>query len=260
MKIHVLSDLHLEFADYHLQVLDADVIVLAGDISVGVRGFEWAKKLLAKTQAEIVYVAGNHEFYNFVIEDITERLRALAASEPRIHFLENDEVIIGNVRFLGCTLWTDFMLYGQDNFRECKREAYNLNDFRIIHTRTLASVGSSESTFTPQAAIDLFKCSLAWLKEKLDAPFNGKTVVVTHHLPSYDSVAMRFAGDLLSACFASRLDYMFGKMDVWIHGHTHDCFDYTKDGTRVVCNPRGYCRYDREVENYDFNPKLVIEV
>lgn len=261
MKIHVLSDLHLEFADYHLRIKDADVIVLAGDISVGTRGFEWAKSLLNKTQAEIIYVAGNHEFYNQKLEKLTEKLRELSSEQPRIHFLENDEVIIGDARFLGCTLWTDFMLYGQDKFRECKAEARNLNDFHVIKMDVLSSDGFPRTaTFTPQVSIDLFRCSLSWLKQKLDAPFNGKTVVVTHHLPSYDSVAMRFAGDLLSACFASRLDYLFGKMDIWIHGHTHDSFDYIKDGTRVICNPRGYSLYNKDIENYEFNDELVVEV
>jgi hypothetical protein len=78
-------------------------------------------------------------------------------------------------------------------------------------------------------------------------------------LPSKLSVADRFKNDLLSACFASELDHLFGMMDIWVHGHTHDNFDYIINGTRVICNPRGYVTYNG-TENFDFNPKLVVEV
>jgi predicted phosphodiesterase len=99
------------------------------------------------------------------------------------------------------------------------------------------------------------------LQDRLDEDFEGKTVVVTHHLPSIQSVSERYKDSDLSACFASNLDYLFGeKVDVWIHGHTHDSLDYTVCGTRVICNPRGYERYGSGPENYDFNPELTIEI
>lgn len=119
--------------------------------------------------------------------------------------------------------------------------------------------GSQKNRFTPGASARLHKHALAWLKERLAVPFDGKTVVVTHYLPSMLSVAERYKQDMLSACSASNFDYLFGKMDLWIHGHTHDNFDYQEKGTRVVCNPRGFVT-DRGVENFDFNPDLIIEV
>ena len=69
----------------------------------------------------------------------------------------------------------------------------------------------------------------------------------------------RFKDALLSACFASELDYLFGKMDLWVHGHTHDNLDYEVKDTRVICNPRGYVTYNCR-ENFDFKPGLVIEI
>lgn len=90
-------------------------------------------------------------------------------------------------------------------------------------------------------------------------PFEGKTVVVTHHLPSMRSVAERYRHELLSACFASNLDHLLGYSALWVHGHTHDSFDYAAHGTRVICNPRGYCRAGQP-ENRQFNPALVVEV
>ena len=94
---------------------------------------------------------------------------------------------------------------------------------------------------------------------RITVEYAGKTVVVSHHLPSAESVAARFKDSLLSACFASELDYLFGKMDLWVHGHTHDNMDYVANGTRVICNPRGYVTYNG-AENFDFNPGLVVEL
>jgi len=133
-----------------------------------------------------------------------------------------------------------------------------LNDFRVIQEGRLGA-------FTPAQSIVLHERSLEWLKAKLDEPaavrqhFDGKTVVVTHHLPSMQSVVDRYKDSPLSACFASELDCLFGKMDLWIHGHTHDNLDYTANGTRVICNPRGYVTNQGQ-ENCDFNPGLVIEI
>ena len=73
------------------------------------------------------------------------------------------------------------------------------------------------------------------------------------------SVADRFRDNLLSVCFVSELGYLFGKMNLWIHGHTHDNMDYVENGTRVICNPRGYVTYN-STENSDFNPGLVVEI
>lgn len=256
MKLYVLSDLHLEFSTFEPFKTDADVVVLAGDIGKGTSGIGWARS--AFPDKEIVYVPGNHEFYG------TQRLETLAAmriaaQESSVHLLDEDEVVIhsqdklDNVRFLGCTLWTDFMLFGDAKKSTAMSDGQLcLNDFRVIQEE-------EKKSFTPARSIELHKMSLAWLKGKLDTPFDGKTVVVTHHLPSKQSVVERFKDSLLSACFASELDYLFGKMNMWIHGHTHDNLDYEVNGTRVICNPRGYVTY-RGAENFDFNPKLVVEI
>ena len=175
-----------------------------------------------------------------------------AAREYGVHLLDNDEVIIDGVRFLGATLWTDFMLFGAEEMPWAMKEGQHfLNDFRVIH--------EGEQHFSPSRSVELHKESLAWLEQKLAEPFDGKTVVVSHHLPSKRSVAERFKKSLLSACFASELDHLFGKMNFWIHGHTHDNFDYIENGTRVVCNPKGYETY-RGTENSQFNAGLVVDV
>lgn len=253
MKLHIISDLHNEFAMY--QPSDAanaaDVIVLAGDIWKHEGGIAWARATWPSHR--IIYVAGNHEFYGRNRLEVLSRIR-IAARDCDVDFLDNDELIIDDTRFLGATLWTDFRLFGDENRRECMVEAINgLNDFRVIH--------EGHRHFTPMDSVVLHEESVKWLQEKLDTPFNGQTVVVTHHLPSEKSVVERYKSDPLSSCFASNLDYLFDgtKAQLWIHGHTHDCLDYEVNGTRVVCNPRGYVTYSN-TENFDFNPSLIIEV
>ncbi|WP_071467601.1 metallophosphoesterase [Polynucleobacter asymbioticus] len=255
MKIHVLSDLHLEFADFSPALNVADVIVLAGDISLRSEGITWARKSFPNQ--EIIYVAGNHEFYGSQRVHAIERMRN-ASTENGIHFLDDDVLQLQDpksnapIRFLGTTLWTDFLLFGEDLKSKCLSygELY-LNDFRRIR--------DGGRNFSPKKSIQLHEKSLAWLQKELENPFDGKTVVVTHHLPSMLSVAQRYKPDLLSACFASELAHLFGKMSLWIHGHTHDSCDYQMHGTRVVCNPRGYVR-SNHAENPAFNPSLIIEI
>lgn len=252
MKLHILSDLHLNTAAYKPQnLIDRDaVVVLPGDIGKDDQGIRWARNTYP--EHEIVYAPGNHEFYGSQ-RIATMALMRKSAQECRVHLLDNDEAIIGGVRFLGATLWTDFCLFGRDAREIAMMEGgYGLNDFRLIRE-------GANNAFSPTRSIDLHEISLVWLSTKLDEPFDGSTVVVTHHLPSMQSVDLRFKESLLSACFASNLDHLFGKMELWVHGHTHSSMDYEASGTRVVCNPRGYAM-DGNIENSRFNPDLMVEM
>jgi predicted phosphodiesterase len=250
MKILVLSDLHLEFANLPPPASKVDVVVLAGDIWKKDNGIYWARSTWPDT--EIIYVAGNHEFYRGDRNAVLHLLRD-AAEETGVHFLDNDEIVIGDVRFLGATLWTDFNLFGVEQQAASMEAGINgLNDFRLINEGGVP--------FTPTDAAALCNQSIDWLKTKLIQESNlVKTVVVTHHLPSMQSVAGRYKNDILSACFASNLDELFGRSELWIHGHTHDSFDYMANRTRVICNPRGYVHQGKQ-ENVRFNPELVIEI
>lgn len=256
MRIHVLSDLHLEFAEYEDHTVECDVIVLAGDIHPGTQGIEWARQRWA--DKEIIYVPGNHEYYRSQFDQMNEQL-AEAGKLHGVHVLNRGEVTIGGVRFLGATLWTDFGLFGEGDKPWAMRECSSyLADFRVIRYGV--------RVFTPEDSVRLHRMDVAWLESRLGGksptvgePFDGKTVVVTHHLPSRRSVAARYAKELTSSGFASDLSRMLGLSDLWIHGHTHDSFDYVEAGTRVICNPRGYVTYGGQ-ENYVFDPALVVEV
>lgn len=247
MKIHILNDLHIEFGEFEPPLTDADIVVLAGDIGVGVDGLHWAESRFP--DKPVIYVPGNHEFYHHDIVLIDE-LRALAPNH--IHVLNDDQVEIDGVRFLGSVLWTDFTLFGEaDKWFSIQRARQGMNDFAIIRNHG--------QLFTPDDSVKLHEASRKWLAEMLAQPFVGETVVVTHHAPSSRSVPPRFARDLLTPAFASNLEELMGndKMALWIHGHTHDPFDYDVSGTRVVCNPRGYAHHDLTPE---FRPDLVVEI
>ena len=101
MKLHLLSDLHVEFAPFTPPATDADVVVLAGDIHEGTAGLTWARAAFPHQQ--IVYVAGNHEYYRHTWRFLPEQMRA-AARALGIHFLEDEVAVLGGVRFLGATL------------------------------------------------------------------------------------------------------------------------------------------------------------
>jgi predicted phosphodiesterase len=250
VKLHVLSDLHIEFAPFALPKTDADVIVLAGDIGVGTGGLEFAQSIAPGRPK--IYVAGNHEYYGQALPHLTEKLTKLSAG-TEAHFLEDREIILGDVRVLGCTLWTDFALFGEDRQAQAKDIArISMTDFHRIRS------SPRFSRFSPDDAHRLHKRSRRWLQERLDAPFAGRTVVVTHHAPSPRSSAEKYREDLLSSAFVTDLEEMMDgdHVALWIHGHTHHCVDFTVRGTRVVSNQRGYP--NEGVANFD--PGFIAEV
>lgn len=247
MKIHILSDLHNEFALYNPHQVNADVVVLAGDIDVRGRAIEWAK--FSFPDQQVLYVAGNHEFYSDAYPDLLDKMR-LAANDSHIHVLENNHIEIQGVHFLGCSLWTDFQLYGKKT--TCILKAKNgMNDYRVIQN------GMLDRPLHPEDTIAIHVESLSWLKSMIDQYKNEPMVVITHHAPSMKSVADMYQADLLTAAFASELSEVVANSGaaLWIHGHTHNAVDYVLGNTRVVCNPRGYPR-----ERTGFNPDLVIQI
>lgn len=252
MKIWVLSDLHLEFADLRqpLTIPGADVCVVAGDLCRAVaNGVHWLGKNIAHAMP-CVYVAGNHEFYKGSIKEGLADGRAAAEQFPEVHFLENDAVIIDGVRFLGATLWTDYRIEGRPALAMAHARE-RMNDSKFI-----AKQRNPWQRFLPETAYRIHQNSRKFIDTTLRAdPIT--TVVVTHHSPHAKSIPLRFKGDVLNASYASDLSNVIdgGRPALWVHGHTHDTCDYTIGSTRVLCNPRGY-----DGENEDFNPTLVVEI
>ncbi len=288
MKLLVLSDLHLEFTPMAVPAeADFDVAVLAGDIVCpGSKALAWAQQFSAVQRARaVLLVPGNHEYYDCVMTDELAAMRRGAehAANPPVHVLDRDAVVIGGVRFLGCTLWTDFALRidtttgpVSDVNRGIAAARRTMVDYRTISVRDDESAPDGPDVpdvpdvpnpatarkLTPEDTLVLHRAQRAWLQQALAEPFDGPTVVITHHGPHRGSLAPRFAADWVSTAFINELPPSFFEVPVlWIHGHTHASFDYRVGGCRVLCNPRGYQLGRRVVpENPRFDASLVLEI
>ena len=249
MRIRLLSDLHLEFADWTPPAVAADVVVLAGDIHTRGRGVAWAARHF---DGPVIYVPGNHEYYGTSIHHGLEVLRRQARG-TQVHVLDTDAVTIDGVRFLGATLWTDYRLTG--NLDTAAADAWiGMNDYRRIRNDTFGRL-------RPAHLANRHAQARAWLEAKLGRGSARETVVISHHAPSRQSISperLAEEGHLASA-YASDLEALMGdeRVALWVHGHVHQTSDYGVAGTRVVCNPRGYCP---DGLNPGFVPDLVIEL
>jgi len=244
LRIGIYSDLHLEHLPFAPPDTGADVVVLAGDIDNGAAGIEWAKRAF---RAPVIYLAGNHEYYEGEFGSVQRAMRKAVRRSP-VELLDCSEIVIDGVRFLGCTLWTDYSLVAEAERFPVIEAARKLNpDYLLIR--------NGKRLFTPEDAIALCMQHRAWLEAKLAGPFSGKTVVVTHFAPHPLSIAPAYVGHPANPGFVLDLEGLMGRAALWIHGHTHTFFDYTVSGTRIVCNPRGY-----PDEPTGFLPDLTIEL
>lgn len=277
MKLLILSDLHLEFGIFNVPKVDYDAVILAGDIFVpGSKAMRWARRAgnFGET-VPIVLVPGNHEYFGGVLQTTLKEM-ALTASSCNVHLLAPGEAVIAGVRFLGCTLWTDFELPIQtktgslvDTERAMKAAKVRLNDYSSIRwaeaqessNAPVVAAKSRKRRLVPEDTLALHQSDRAWLAQKLAEPFDGPTVVVTHHAPHRNSLAPHYQSDWLSPAFVSELPDPFFEVPVlWVHGHLHASLNYEIGNCRVVCNPRGYLRHGRDHENKQFNPEFVVEL
>lgn len=252
MRIQLMSDLHLEFdGDYgrnFLSTLDpygVDVLVLAGDIIIPNQMYTTLSNIcdLYKT-AEVLYVLGNHDCIHMSLRDVRKILKDVAVVHHNFTWLEDDikTITVSNTkgemetkRFLGCTMW------------------YPPTEAAQVHKR-----GWFDFCHIKNADPFIFiqnKKSRWFLKENIQKG----DIVITHMLPSFLSVSPKYAGDVTNCFFVCDMEETIKEKEplLWLHGHTHNSFDYKINQTRVLCNPRGYIR------SRDLNPKfdtdLVVE-
>ncbi len=255
MKIALYSDLHRETYRSQAWTLArpaADLVILAGDIGSDEQGLHWAAQTFAPLP--IIYVAGNHEYYGGSLARLAQFRQTAAALG--IHFLEEDELHRDGVRFLGCTLWSDFDLYGAEQ-RELAMSVAGalIKDYGDIDKRP-------GQALTPADSRRLHRQSLAWLERALAQPFTGKTVVISHFAPHRRCVAPRFAASPVSPYFVSDLAPLLERhrIDLWCHGHTHTNNDFiAASGCRIIANQRGYPK-EFAAGTMDFRADLLIEL
>lgn len=262
MRAHLISDLHTEFFPYTYTPPPGgcDVVVLAGDIGSPKHPGRLSAVLAgAARHAPVIYVPGNHEFYNHGLAECHRRLEGIAyrageGAPHRIHLLTGGRnVVIGGVRFAGMTLWTDFGLNGNPVLGELA--ALGLRDFKIIRT-------DQDTVLTPRYVAELHRCERNTLERThgLADMHDERLVVVSHFLPAPGSLDTRFRGSPLNPYFCTDLSamitgYLSRRLVAWFHGHSHASCDYRVGQCRVVCNPRGY-----ERENQAYDKHLTVDI
>lgn len=241
MKIAICSDVHLEFGNVNItNDENADVLVLAGDVCVIRKFVSHGNKAFfeqcAKEFKDVIYIMGNHEYYHGDIADIT-LIREHLSDLKNIHILDAEHVKIGDVTFFGGTMWTNMNKGCPISKMTAKR---SMNDFRFI--------ALNGGAFSPDDSMDIHD---KFINTLMDMP-KEKTVVVSHHCPSKKSCHSKYGNTPLNYAFYSDLDFIseMEHVTMWIHGHTHDDFDYMMGSTRVVCNPRGYIGYEERADSF----------
>jgi len=244
MRIQVLSDIHAEFhtdsgeqfITEYLRPKGVDVLIIAGDIGVG-KSLVYSLKLITKQyeNASVLYIPGNHDFYNSSFSSILSKLQILADSIDNLTLLNNKMISINGANFVGAPLW----------FRKKKEyKAYSamINDFHLI------------SNFEDK----VFKENKKSLRF-LDWHVNEDSIVITHHVPTSRSTPARYVGDPVNMFFLCDMEGLIKerKPKLWVHGHTHDSFNYMLEKTHIVCNPLGYL--GRQV-NAEFIPNMMIDL
>ncbi len=269
MRIQLFSDLHLErYPDFRPPILpDADLIVLAGDIgsyqsNSRLHGDDFGLTRFSPLRenapaARVLYIPGNHEFDGLDYDEAYARLRDTCA-RLRIEWLDRETITIGDVRFIGTTLWADFDALASretDMARQLKarEKAFRAANYYLSKNTTLRDGVPMLAEAQRELSLD---CQ-AWLREALARPFAGRTVAVTHYAPSLMSADPRYGLTPGTAGFCNALDDLLPLADVWMHGHLHCPNDYVEHGCRVVANPLGYVS---KGEQEGFRPALVIEL
>jgi DNA repair exonuclease SbcCD nuclease subunit len=257
VKLQLLSDLHLETEVFEATPAPgADVLVLAGDIDTTWAGL----RQFAGWPVPVVFVPGNHEFDQRDVDEALADLRGLAKALG-IHLLDQDTLTLAGpggerVRFVGCTRWCDFNVFGEAQRPRTMRAA---SYFVKVMKATVQG-----RPFDPEAVRARALAARDWLQHTLAQPAEPEpdaTVVVTHFGPSLLSADPRYGRQPGTGSFCNADDDLLPLADLWLHGHLHCRHDYEvsheRGLTRVVSNARGH---HHKGEHAGHNPMRLIEV
>jgi hypothetical protein len=294
MRIAVCSDIHLEFGPIELKNTDnADVLVLSGDICV-------AKDLMARDSynlrgdhdrsnkyhtffegcgsnfPNVIYIMGNHEHYNGDFAKSYKHLKEHLGYIKNLHILDKETVRIGDMTFIGGTLWTDMnkedplTLHGirrmMNDFR-CVTNSNNMVTYKVPEYAKLengeidfskvvkTTFKEREAAFCPEDAVVDHKAMVEYIRQVVAENPTHRYVVCGHHAPSKSSTKPRYEKEhLMNGGYSSSLDEFIldhSQIKLWTHGHTHEEFDYMIGSTRIVCNPRGYINYEDRADQFE---------
>lgn len=244
----VLSDLHLDRARYAPGTVEADLIVLAGDVCEVGHGspVRWAQQHFP--HQPVLFVPGNHDFYGGRVTQLLERWQQ-EARHSRVHVLNNATFEIQGVRFLGTPLWSDLAADGPVAQADLLRSATNnIADFSCIFNH-------QGKSWTVDDMLHQNRRAVAFLETELECDEAVPKVVVTHWAPHRACIDPRFVGNPRNPFFANHLPSLVQRSALWLHGHTHQAVDVDTglgDGRgRVIGHPRGY---PHEVQGASYRP------
>ena len=250
MNVQYCSDLHLEFkqnSNYikaHPLKPVGDVLVLAGDIvPFGIVNkqnsfFDYVSDNFTNTY----WIPGNHEYYGFDAAKksgiVNEKIRS------NVFLVNNTAIAEDEVRFIFSTLWTKI---SPANEWQIER---GMSDFQAIRY--------NEYRFSTPIYNELHEGCLQFIKEQVEQNFTGKTIVVTHHVPTFMNYPLKYKGDVLNEAFAVELYPLIENsgVDYWVYGHHHSNIpDFNIGKTKMLTNQLGYVQYGEE-ELFD-NAKTI---
>ena len=250
MKVHLVSDLHLEFADISLP--GGDVLLVAGDVceakNLRQERYQdfWFNN--AHKYREILYVLGNHEHYGMQVQKTWHMIAEYMPGNVKL--LEDETHTVDDVLFIGSTLWTNMNNRDPLTMWHCGQM---MSDYKYI--RMYNKIVNAYHRLTPEFTAELHDRSREYIKIVCEQNPDKKIVVLTHMAPSFQSVAPHYQNDkLMNGAFYTPMDEFIinhPQIKVWCHGHMHNRSDYTIGSTRVLCNPRGYFGYEAIVEQFD---------
>lgn len=264
MHFKVVSDLHVDINRQYQKQMKFDpnaFYLIAGDIS-GDR-IQTTDFLISK-DIKGVFVEGNHFGYNATSneeldtkEKSNEVLRKVFEPDFQLEFLENNTKVVDDYVIVGCTLYTDFNLFGNVPLYS-SIALRGMNDFRYVMT---LDEKYGRRRVNANDYIDWHKKSIAYIDSVCQLYSNKKIIVVTHHAPSIESISREYVQDLLTPAYASNLEqFIFDRPNIklWCHGHVHHITQYNIGEAKIVCNPFGY--YNENNMNLDEYLGVDIEV
>jgi predicted phosphodiesterase len=277
MRIQLISDLHLEnYPDFVPRAApDVDVLILAGDVGSYQVGSllagddfglsRFSPRLPGSEWPRVFYIPGNHEFDSLDYDATYLKLRSICETLG-IEWLERETIIVGSVRFIGTTLWSDFEALAKSKATMTEHamaleKAYRAANFYLSKNTTFKN---GKPMLAEDIRLLAHECQ-CWLRNALAVPFDGTTVTVTHFAPTLRSADPRYGMTPGTAGFCNALDHLLPLSQVWIHGHLHCPNDFVTSGIedgkpfscRVVANPRGY---PEKGENHSFQEKFVVDL
>lgn len=250
MKFQLCSDLHLEYAvnrkylEQHPLEVVGEVLLIAGDsyyLNEDARDLDFLK-WCADHYEETYLIPGNHEYYGGY--DFSNASRSFKKSiYSNVHYVNNQVIRLGDIRILCSTLWSQIKEYAGVI-------KMGMADFHRIRY--------GDRKLSVEAYNNAFKISLDFITSSLDD--RGKTIVLTHHLPSIHCNDVEFKNSPLTEAFCVDLTELIkeSKIDYWVYGHSHrNIGDIDLFGTKLISNQLGYVTLN---EHTSFNRSRVIDL